>query len=628
MKRVAEFAGLLLLGVMPTVFYFTVIRSLTEANDAKKLSVATLAVVIFMSLLALLVAAVLLVLLVRLAGLLARRFDLFGATPTDRILGLGITSLIFPTATVKCLVVSLRFLGSVVYVIPSAILRLTEGYARSRVLGQSPDDHIQGLQTFFQETVSGCQAACADFLAQFPFSDFLLALACWVVIGRLLAVQASQDASQSSGGPLRLIQMLKSISPVARQNFMLACVFVGGAYLSTAAIVAIPWLRGLNMSSDLGVQQLKEKLENAVMTQREFDERFPKTYGEEVKPCEAGKEFVARQQAALTSGTVTIKGPTRLQEWKKVLQEAVYWMNTWEDQRKSLLSKWKKFRDEAWTEKEKRLRSALSTFEMHNLRGMGAPERTDYFLRVEDWYKAQGKSLEMSLSSCMAFIDFRNKMWTRDTEDSVEELEIVLKDPQNTKNSTEPLSIRRPEAFMGGSSADFDLRRRERELFKIPTDDSRLPNPPDPGLELGPFGFFSRWLLKTRSHPLTLVCGMLGFGLLGTATSSFVRQQHKRKAGEPLVNDLPSVVVRGVSAAVILFLTVEGGLAVLTTGTEQPNAYVLFFLCIVGAVFSEDVWEWARKKLLGNLSEEHEPKESPEAPAAAPKPEEPKQPCG
>ncbi|MCG2589126.1 hypothetical protein [Rhodohalobacter sulfatireducens] len=106
---------------------------------------------------------------------------------------------------------------------------------------------------------------------------------------------------------------------------------------------------------------------------------------------------------------------------------------------------------------------------------------------------------------------------------------------------------------------------------------------------------------------------MLGFGLLGAAISSFVREQVTRKdkdQNEPLVKDLVGVLVRGLSAAVVIFLAVVGGLAIFTEGAQQPNAYVLFFTCLVGAVFSDDVWIWARKKLGDNLTGDKEEKET------------------
>jgi hypothetical protein len=95
---------------------------------------------------------------------------------------------------------------------------------------------------------------------------------------------------------------------------------------------------------------------------------------------------------------------------------------------------------------------------------------------------------------------------------------------------------------------------------------------------------------------------MIGFGLLGAACSTLVREKPRSVPGEPLVRDLAGVVVRGLSAAVVVFLGVQGGLAGFAAEEVDPNPYMLLFTCFVGAVFSEDVWTWAHQKLTGQLT--------------------------
>jgi hypothetical protein len=124
--------------------------------------------------------------------------------------------------------------------------------------------------------------------------------------------------------------------------------------------------------------------------------------------------------------------------------------------------------------------------------------------------------------------------------------------------------------------------------------------PPEPGSTWGPFGLVARWLLRTKSFALTLITGMLGFGLLGSVISTFVRSGTS-KEGVSLTSEVISVLVRGLSAAVVVFLAVKGGLAVFSSPDTEPNAYVVFFTCLIGAVFSEDVWKWAHTKFLENL---------------------------
>jgi hypothetical protein len=50
-----------------------------------------------------------------------------------------------------------------------------------------------------------------------------------------------------------------------------------------------------------------------------------------------------------------------------------------------------------------------------------------------------------------------------------------------------------------------------------------------------------------------------------------------------------------------------GGLAVFSVNDNpRPNAYVLLFTCLAGAVFSDTVWKWAEAKLKSQLPDEND----------------------
>jgi hypothetical protein len=124
-----------------------------------------------------------------------------------------------------------------------------------------------------------------------------------------------------------------------------------------------------------------------------------------------------------------------------------------------------------------------------------------------------------------------------------------------------------------------------------------------PAETLGPFGTAAGWLLRTESPELALIIGLLGFGFFGALAASFIREF----AGTP-GNQLPPVgfiipaLIRGIGAAILIFLLAKGGTAILTRGDATPNAYAIFFACFVAAVFSEDVWSWARTRQRDQLS--------------------------
>jgi hypothetical protein len=133
-----------------------------------------------------------------------------------------------------------------------------------------------------------------------------------------------------------------------------------------------------------------------------------------------------------------------------------------------------------------------------------------------------------------------------------------------------------------------------------------VPGRRDLGSNMGPFSYIASWLLRTESLPLAQIVGLLGFGLLGSAVSSLVRNSAQRPKNTPLVEELATVIIRGATAAVVVFLAVKGGLAIFTSGESSPNSYVLLLTCLIAAVFSEDVWAEAHKRLNKELSGDDE----------------------
>ena len=62
----------------------------------------------------------------------------------------------------------------------------------------------------------------------------------------------------------------------------------------------------------------------------------------------------------------------------------------------------------------------------------------------------------------------------------------------------------------------------------------------------------------------------------------------------PLVEDVPSIVFQGLGATLIVYLAGVGGLGAVSTTAPELDPYVLMLGCFTAAVFSDDVWRWAR----------------------------------
>jgi hypothetical protein len=129
-----------------------------------------------------------------------------------------------------------------------------------------------------------------------------------------------------------------------------------------------------------------------------------------------------------------------------------------------------------------------------------------------------------------------------------------------------------------------------------------LPTRSGPTETLGLFGFASAWLLKTESPELALIVGLLGFGFFGALATSFIREFRGTPGNElPSISFIMPALIRGIGAAVLVFLLAKGGAAIFTKGDATPNAYAIFFACFVAAVFSDDVWLWARNRQRNEL---------------------------
>lgn len=150
----------------------------------------------------------------------------------------------------------------------------------------------------------------------------------------------------------------------------------------------------------------------------------------------------------------------------------------------------------------------------------------------------------------------------------------------------------------------------------------QLPRRPEPSDNLGIFGIFAKWLVNTPSYAFALIVG-----LLGAAAATYLQQ--RTKDGNPLdisFHEVGRIIIKGITASVVVFLAVKGGLAIFGANDDEDiNAYVLFFAVLVAAVYSDAVWAWARTKLLDLLKKEPEEK-SPSPPPPKEESEQPAQP--
>ena len=230
---------------------------------------------------------------------------------------------------------------------------------------------------------------------------------------------------------------------------------------------------------------------------------------------------------------------------------------------------------ESWTAKVLRARTqALTTFE-RNARRKGNVERDQHYQAVLDWYEHNLREAQREVNECIRASELANndsRAWATS---------VARRLQRGDTNPIGQVQFPRWELALDQCA--------DRWEFKS------VPRREPLGGRLGPFGPIARWLLQTESLSLVSVVGLLGFGLLGAAVSTAIKERGASFAGSgQLVSSLGSVTIRGLSAALIVFLAIKGGLTIFAAGSAEPSPYALMLTCLVAAVFSEAVWEGAR----------------------------------
>jgi hypothetical protein len=524
--------------------------------------------------------------LVLLCRWIISAFRVFGNGIVDRLIGLGVITILFPEAVTSLIYRAIAALYGLWSMIPASILTVFELPADNVPILPVETLFTRGIRRLIDMLSFKVSNVWNSFFLNLAFSQLILAAVLWAFIGQgFQQLRASDDSSQPQG---RLGRFLATMSPAGRQNLLLFTLLAIAAYLSLGAIAALPSLKGLNDPTAPTEESVQSTLEKVTVSKEVFDHDFPSSPGNMQDPVAELRAYAEptaweRQGLKPDSDFVT-----------QASAKVGTFIQTVDEVRRSALSDWQTIRNDARTANENLVRRAVASYTLARNTGNGKAELYRYQSDLQIWYEENWSYIKNQLQSRLRVIGLQDELMknrARDARDQITRLRLQSVKLVNDQNN---------EFFLPSSDDVFaQYYMANGALGSL--DGSPLPTVPAPGSNLGPFGFFSGWLVRTRSLPLALIIGMLGFGLMGSAISTFVQETKLRTKGAALVEDLAGVVLRGVSAAVVLFLAVEGGLAIIGSGGTDPNPYVLFFACLAAAVFSQRVWNWARDYLLSKL---------------------------
>ncbi|GEM_PF-2850007 len=426
----------------------------------------------------------------------------------------------------------------------------------------------------------------------------IFSFASLVVFALILYVKTPPEKRELWWGKIVPKSLTKEQRVRLSNRFFFLLVF-GGLYLSLAAIAAIPSLQETkSMPDEFNPNTLKVHI-NESMTL--FNSHFP-TAGSDnltVNPfIQVAKDnpFTTLESLVEASETNPTGNSSQIQINAQNLEAIKDYLNEERNKRIQLIDDGNKLLLITRQTIQKMSMDSITEYRS-NVVKTGKRETINHFFEILQWFEKNVNDLELQLNTCLSGIQTTNDKWKMNAE----KLRPYL---------TSSMSVQ--ELLPQKSLPDLSLEKIENQckdniLDKI----GSTPKRDDLGEKFGfLFNFLFGWLLKSESLPLAMIVGLLGFGLLGSACSSFVRERidktvkKKSKEDSPLVEDLPKVFVIGVSAAILAFLSVMGGFSVLFTNATEPNPYSLLLVCLVAAAFGEDVWSSAQEKLRSKLKQD------------------------
>ena len=344
---------------------------------------------------------------------------------------------------------------------------------------------------------------------------------------------------------------------------LIVAVLVGIAgYLSLCSIIALSVIKTDTISSEASTAKLNEKLLAIRTSKSEYDALFPKAfvYPDPLKELE---DQIAKYKEQ------SLQIPAKL-----VLAADINALFA------NLTTDVATLRDNLFNYQDKLIERAVFTFDVSNIDRKGGREKTKQFLDMINWFLNAIEISKESLGLCRNEV---SNLYERIAEQSGE---------IGAKKIDQSLGEIRGQL----SSLIWNARRRCSSSPPIPL----LPTRQSFGTQIGVFGF-SGWVIESESESLVLIVGLLGFGLLGAVASSSIRNFDTLKMHGLLLPNIAPVVIRGASAAILVFLAAYGGLAVFAKNGGDPNPYVVLFACLVASVYSEDTWLWAANRFRSQL---------------------------
>jgi len=586
--------------------------------------------------------ALLVIVLTKKVSIAVFKSPALGPTLAIRIVALGLVTLCAGYSTTALLVWPVRLVLEFLTIAYTAITTFTtslEPHAAATTRNVAVD--------IVRSTGESLSILRSNLLAVLSRGHFIRVFAGWVFYGQLIGVLSG--ARPDVSGLLSVLgnswsDGFKRVIPLW-QNAVLVLLLLFGSYMSIAAIVMIPWLHETSAES-LSLEYFDQQFPQSGGA-ADFDRLFPETLGQATTSLatlesdlaslrKLGRSSTTTRVAAINTTNPASQPASQPSDSSKtnpvvdalassittVPPEVWLRMANNLEQAIAAIRSQEQSNDQSWKEKRREVLAGIRQYR-EKARGQYAEsftvllrksERQAYLNSIGSWYR---QNADASTDYLRRIYDQSDSAAARSQAISSLESNVffVIEDMSKARDRAEALEM--SEFFSRLILSDRYTRSRQDYLYARPIAATPLPALPQAGKGLSYFGLIAGWLLNTQSLALALITGMLGFGILGSAVSTFVREQKQGSTGNVIVKDVYGVAIRGVSAAVVVYLTVVGGLSVFASDVEKPNPYALFLTCLIGSVFSDRIWAWAQRYLATTLGDTADNAESTGAPDGA-----------
>jgi hypothetical protein len=509
-----------------------------------------------------------------------------------KLVSLGVTALFFSETVATIVLIPLVSIKSI-------IQSLVNGSGENEYSGYAPDTKFllsQALTGLLDNLQRQLIVVLNDFqviVIDSPVVSILQLVTCWILFAFIINSLRQKGISNAGN-------FLGGLSKKSKKSLLFISLFSLSLFLSISAIVTLPWLEQEKSPEVINKAKLEQRLNEISLDKSTFDSKFPASLPKADSALLVIKDLVNKnsgdvleQDLKLSSSAKKGYWISKKKNWDIQLSGINAFLKTVSDEIKNNDSNWLRSRNIALQTQSQLIKDFASRYDIGMLTAMSPQERSLSFGR---FVSAQTFYVNGYSDYLNQYLSYRERIIKQLITDANSFKEDLSRERDLLKDSTN-YSIPYLGREMIGHYQPYE------PYLPMPSIDNFSFDNNDIGFSWGPFGWIAKWLIKAGSFALVLITGMLGFGLFGATIASYIRKFQNANFSNIAYEELIAVLIQGFSAAIVIFLAVQGGLAVFTSNLAKPNAYVLYFTCFIGAVFSEDVWTWAQKKMNENMAQ-------------------------